>query len=375
MTDERTATPGELSRIPQLDGVRGIAALMVMVFHFIGHHGEPPFVRQAAVLGQTGVDLFFVLSGFLITRILIAEREADNYFPTFYARRVLRIFPLYYLSLVIYLWVVPAVFGRDAPWSEGSAFWVWAYLKNVPITFTVLQPSAGPGLFWSLAVEEHFYLAWPLLVYASSRRTFLYVILVTIGGAAVLRYFFIEAGIKAFYFTLTRMDALAFGALLVYATFLPAAAQAALGRAFRVAVPLVAMALVALSLAYSGDRNPWIQVVKLSLFPAFYSAVLGWLMFDSRALPAVRFLSGRGLVAMGAIAYGLYVFHPLCYWLVGKLVDPASFWLDAFLCFGLTALTAALSYRYFERPILRLNRFFNYRRGYRTGNSVATASN
>ena len=161
---------GSLSRLPCLDGIRAVAAMMVMVFHFVGHHGEPRAIVQASVIGQTGVDLFFVLSGFLITRILLASRQSEHYFRSFYARRTLRIFPLYFGFLAIYFFLLPLLFGEPIP-PAPTQLWSWFYLENVPQTFVSLRTS-GPGHFWSLAVEEHFYLIWPLLVFSLSRRGF-----------------------------------------------------------------------------------------------------------------------------------------------------------------------------------------------------------
>jgi peptidoglycan/LPS O-acetylase OafA/YrhL len=142
-----------LGRLPCLDGIRAAAAIMVMGFHFVGHHGESAHLVRASVIGQTGVDLFFVLSGFLITRILLSTKESPHFFRSFYARRTLRIFPLYFAYLAIYFFLLPPLLGDPIP-PFATQMWSWFYLENVPQTFNL--HSSGPGHFWSLAVEEQF---------------------------------------------------------------------------------------------------------------------------------------------------------------------------------------------------------------------------
>ena len=143
----------------QLDGVRAIAALMVMFSHFfvLNHsdHGILHAVNKISVLGQTGVSLFFVLSGFLITRILLATKQSPGYFADFYIRRSLRIFPLYYFFLALYFFIIPLIqHVPSVPWDHQFSYWI--YLQNFAMIFGWSQ--TGPGHLWSLAIEEHFYL-------------------------------------------------------------------------------------------------------------------------------------------------------------------------------------------------------------------------
>ena len=153
------------TRIRPLDGLRGLAVLAVVLYHATllapGTGATGRTLLAAARLGWAGVDLFFVLSGFLITRLLVESRGADNYFRVFYARRLLRIFPLYYVSLLVLvlLFRVPG----------GESLWYWLYASNVKATLSG-WPSAPLSHFWSLAVEEQYYLVWPLAVSLLSRR-------------------------------------------------------------------------------------------------------------------------------------------------------------------------------------------------------------
>jgi peptidoglycan/LPS O-acetylase OafA/YrhL len=348
----------ELSRIPCLDGIRAVAALMVMMFHFIGHRGESQRIMHYAVIGQTGVDLFFVLSGFLITRILMRSKNDEHYFRTFYTRRVLRIFPLYFLFLIIFFFLLPPLLSQPIP-SFHSQIWTWLYLQNIPATFPGFQ-SSGPDHFWSLAVEEHFYLIWPLMVIVLSPKRFMNLVFITLAFPPVLRLIFESLGIGVYYFTLTRMDSLAFGALLAALlgdNELGRKRFVLLFRFLLVAIPALFLPTFVL---FSGDGLGWIQVIKISLIPAFYFALIGFCLVD----PSSRYLAGmfsfKWLRWLGTISYGLYVFHPTCFTIVQRFVGPVNYFIDVGLSFGLTVALAYLSFRFFESPFLRLKRRFGY---------------
>jgi peptidoglycan/LPS O-acetylase OafA/YrhL len=347
-----------LGRLPALDGIRAAAAIMVLGFHFVGHHGESPWLVQAFGIGQTGVDLFFVLSGFLITRILLSTKTSPHFFRSFYARRTLRIFPLYFGYLALYFFLVPPLLGDPIPPLE-TQLWSWFYLENVPQTFLNLRTS-GPGHFWSLAVEEQFYLVWPLLVFSLSRRQFGAAVLATLLLPPIIREVFLHYGLRVFFFTLTRVDALGYGAGLAVLMSRESFRPARWIRVFRwllIALPLL---LLPAFMVFSGSRLMWLQAVKLSLIPAFYCALVGFCLIDPAARPLTRLFSLAWLRWLGAISYGLYVFHPTCFVLVQRLVAPRGVFLDAVLSLGLTVAVAYLSFRFFESPILRLKKYFLY---------------
>jgi peptidoglycan/LPS O-acetylase OafA/YrhL len=225
------ATPGVLRYNPALDGVRGIAVLLVLANHFLAR-GDPnrglvaiPF--KLAQAGRTGVDLFFVLSGFLITSILWETRGNSRYFTAFYARRTLRIFPLYYGCLIVVLVVLP-LFGvfrtpEIQPILDNQSY-LWFYASN----FCPVRLSMGwlhLGHFWSLAIEEQFYLFWPLILSRLSRqgciRVAIAAILVSLLSrgalqalAAVDKDLAPMAARATFAWTFCRFDGLATGALI-----------------------------------------------------------------------------------------------------------------------------------------------------------------
>src|SRR4051812_22693033 len=210
------------SHIPSLDGVRGLAIAIVLVhnatFILHGNHATLPKVAAAvAAAGWLGVQLFFVLSGFLITGILFDTRTRPQFFRTFYARRTLRIFPLYYVFLAGALFIVPLL-ANVADWHATAwrnQFFFWTYTSNWANPFGHDIP--GLSHFWSLAVEEQFYLLWPVIVFLGSPR---FLLRLCAGLVAVTP--FVRLGLRlsgfaplaGYEFTIARWDALAAGALL-----------------------------------------------------------------------------------------------------------------------------------------------------------------
>ena len=186
--------------IPELDGIRGIAILMVIGFHLVHsmpcvQQALPASINVLSRLGQTGVDLFFVLSGFLITGILLRHRLQDGALKKFWGRRILRIFPLYYGTL-LFVQFFPEL--RTLPLSDSAGdIWLWSYLANIPPTFQNLDTSLPH--FWSLSVEEQFYLFWPLVVCWLSPRATVRTCLVLVAAAPIIRAIFVAQGWSTFF--------------------------------------------------------------------------------------------------------------------------------------------------------------------------------
>lgn len=342
--------------IPCLDGLRGLAALMVMAFHFFSRRGSPELVGRLAVFGQTGVDLFFVLSGFLITRILLQSRGREHFFRAFYMRRALRIFPLYFGFLALFFYLLPAMSGTAVPpWQE--QIWSWLYLQNIPQTFSSIK-SAGPSHFWSLAVEEHFYLAWPLIVYFLPTNKLAKVLLVIVLVCPLLRFILEINGIGSFYLTPARIDSIAFGALLAVLPEYDARLFGVLVINFKWAFSALALILIPWFLLLSGTSHALMQAAKLTLIPAFYCALVGYCIFDKSSTMLTGWLSASPLRWIGSISYGLYVFHPAVLALVRDYLWQSSLVINSLLYFLLTVIVASLSFRYFETPFLKLKNHF-----------------
>jgi peptidoglycan/LPS O-acetylase OafA/YrhL len=374
--------------IPALDGLRGIAIILVLLHHFTYY--RPTSGIDAQVAGVlfffwTGVDLFFVLSGFLITGILLDSRNSEQYFTSFYARRTLRIFPLYYLTLLVAFVVLPnypavhaVLLGREQPVTLPPQWPYWLYLTNFSI--------AGGGwvhgwvdVAWSLAIEEQFYLVWPLLIWLCPPRLVAWLCAVILVAEPAARVYARATGVaelSVFVLPWFRLDGFAIGALLAIAQrrgLLPSLDRWS---------PIVAAVAVGgiIGCAILGGHtwwwNRWMQQYGYSLI-----AITGGAMLVSGITrPAgslwPRMLSAGWLRAFGKYSYGLYLIHPPVMRAVREYVfDPLQYerfglgpWVAQVLYYvAATAPSFALawlSWRFFESPILRLKRRFPYgRRG------------
>lgn len=347
-----------VDHIPELDGIRAIAALMVMFFHLPMPTADVPWlgpIKAATVFGQSGVDLFFVLSGFLITRILLRAKRSDSYFSRFYIRRSLRIFPLYYFFLVIYYLTYPILIGRQEIGIVDIGAYA-LYLQNITPLFK-FDP-LGPNHYWSLAIEEHFYLLWPLVVRHASMQQLSWIIGVCIAGAATLRGFtFPLETVSTYHFTLTRIDALAAGAGLAVFEL----SRGISNRDFRAAVTLLVISLMGCVVVLAaGGRSggAFGEIFKFTFLALLYAFfILSALTLNSQN-PVRRILRFRLLAKIGAISYGLYVYHQWCYRVVAYLV-PDLFW-PVFMALQLILpfFVAWASFSLLERPILKLKRYF-----------------
>jgi peptidoglycan/LPS O-acetylase OafA/YrhL len=366
---ERVASIHQIHReqIPALDGVRGFAVILVLLHHLSAYmpnmwHG----IRSVMVLGWIGVDLFFVLSGFLITGILLDTKQAPNYFSSFYARRLLRIFPLYYsvLLLVLGLAYLNGWFRGAVPLQSDWKFY-FVYLNNWWPLLKDHWHANVIGHFWSLAVEEQFYLMWPVCLWLIPKRTVLPVALTGVAAALALRvllfsnYGPIRDVVEN---TFCRMDELLLGAVAAYLVRSPAiwvTAKPYIQFGAVLAIFGMAAALI------GGEKTIWSLGISC-LGVAFFGLVLR--IFETRHSGGAlqRLLKIKLLRAFGKYSYGIYVFHvPVFYvwWAIvlSSFGDEIS--TPVVVAFSAAAITttfclAAVSYRQFESRFLRLkNRF------------------
>jgi peptidoglycan/LPS O-acetylase OafA/YrhL len=345
--------------MPALDGVRGLAILAVMVFHFRAPE-LPRWAAAAPGLGWAGVDLFFVLSGFLITGILLDTRDSPRCLPVFWMRRILRIFPLYFAALALLLALSPTSWLP----AEADRRYYWLYLNNWLNLLENRDVSHLLGHFWSLAVEEQFYLLWPLVVWALSPTWTLRLASAGIAGIAAARTDAVLCGIDPEFIyrnTFFRLDALLAGAAC--ACLIRTANPARLVRLARLGIP-IAVGGVALTVAAARSthyNHAWIQILGYPLL---------WLGFGcfvlSCALAPGRWawVSAKPLRELGKYSYGLYVWHwPVACalvsiwrsWSLGGWSAAAAMQLCGFAG---SAVLAWTSYRVLEAPMLRLKRFF-----------------
>lgn len=368
--------------IPQLDALRALAILAV-ILHNAGAKGlEHPagifvkLVEFTATTGWVGVQLFFVLSGFLITGILLEGRGAPRQIPHFYMRRVLRIFPLYYAFLLVVFVLLPALgmMPRGLAVPPAHQFWYWSYLIDwaQPFLTSVKLPH-----LWSLAVEEQFYLLWPILVVAMRPRTLTYVCLGLILSAIVTRALLVHhhsavAEQAAYTFLVARWDALAVGALLALAVRDSVWYERLRVWTPRIALPLVGAVLLQIVCIrefgpVSGTFGFLNQTTAAVLFGALIFASI------TPGGPGARILqhalSSPALRLIGKYSYAVYLVHiPIKYLWFSRLgllpVQPQA-WeqvgVIAYNFLGVSILSTAvafISWHVLEQPFLSLKRYF-----------------
>jgi peptidoglycan/LPS O-acetylase OafA/YrhL len=370
--------PERAGHLPVLDGVRGLAIAMVLLLHFVGDTVPTSRLEQVVVTvsgwGQYGVDLFFVLSGFLITGILFDARRDPHYFRNFYVRRVLRIFPLYYAVLAALFFLcplLPALRGPTLDTLRDHQAWAWLYGVNV---YNALRGEwALPYIdhFWSLAVEEHFYLVWPFVVWLLARRPrmLLAASLSIAAGALLLRIGCSLARVSPhalYVLTPFRLDGLALGATLAFG-FRQPGGRVALARA----LPWVAAGAAALFLARFGwsrlglGGDAVLRPVREALITVLLACVLVWALVSEPGSRAGRFFRHPALAFLGTYSYGLYVYHHFISYSLGthrtefRLAERLgshglAVLVQASAGIALSLLVAVASYRWLERPFLSL---------------------
>ena len=376
--------------LPVLDGIRGVAILLVMITHFApvpeGYHGWLHTVLSVLPSGWIGVDLFFVLSGFLITGILVDAKGKPHYFRNFYMRRTLRIFPLYYgvlagifigVPLLVHFAGTKYLLGKDAEFHEnvGQQAWLWLYGTNIKMVIAGQFCFKDLDHFWSLAIEEHFYLVWPLLVLLLPRKGLKIICCVFILAALSLRIILYKceaAPVISYVFTPCRIDALAMGGLMALlareSLNLRHIMPLAWGTILSGAGILLWMAWPEKTLDFD---HPIVNTLGFSLLAlVFGSLVLLSVVSPGRLLLGL-FTNGV-LRFLGKYSYGLYVFNRLLMFpskkafpieYLSKVLHSEVLGILAHMFLGITFCVAIAfaSWHLYEKHFLKLKRFFEYR--------------
>lgn len=361
--------------LPELDGVRGLAILLVTVYRFareVPTESLPGEVLSSVVsLGERGVDLFFVLSGFLITGVLLDSAKHTHQLRNFFVRRTLRIFPLYFAALALLLTALPAVWPRPIfVEAQQQQFYLWTYLANARITWLDEWCYGYLDPFWSLSVEEHFYLLWPLVIFCLSvRRSMWFAVFAGI-ACAVARVAYAEFGtlvIAPDVMSFFRFDGLLWGGAIATAARLP---KGILGWRSAVAAIVVPLAITAIAADLIANRA---LTIPHSLWALFWVSGLVLLLTSSKVSVLARIFRDARLRRLGKYSYAMYVFQgpliPLVAGVWSSAIVASWLRLDATTSvlativytmgmFALTFASAVLSWHVLEKHFLKLKRYF-----------------
>jgi peptidoglycan/LPS O-acetylase OafA/YrhL len=344
---------GDKKYFPELDGLRGCAVIMVMLFHLGGSVPHNAW-------GKTGVDLFLVLSGFLITGILIDTRECSNRFLSFYARRAIRIFPVFYGTLLLVLFALNAI-NPGEPIVPPHADWKYYFLFMTNWTALLVNENSGIVHFWSLGLEEQFYVVWPLIVFTVAPRSLKWwavaLIAIAVGVRASL---FGHISQSALYrCTFSRTDALAIGALCAIA-IRDARARLIIQRFARWFVPAALLIFLSVNLASRPNLHDGRNMLSWGLTAVAIGYALIMLAGVLGVRPFARVLMIPALRRFGRYSYGMYVFHVPLFHLLDRVGLAPGLALVA-LKLAAAFSAAALSFELIEAPIGRLKDRFRPR--------------
>jgi len=370
---------GNSSRVPVLDGVRGVASIMVLIYHLVPNIiSAPPgsslaYIQRILSVGRTGVDLFFVLSGFLIAGILLDARESPHYFQTFYIRRICRIFPLYYALLVCYALLLAFVhtdlFGLLS--HSPALLWYVPFGQNFAMALSIVKhrPTFWMGgiwmtATWSLAIEEQFYLALPLAIRVMPTRRVLVTITACLLALAPLIRWMLTARygdnalLVSYVLPFTRMDALSMGVLLACAS------RSGVWERGRRYAPLAA----GVSLFLTGVlfwRHEDMGILSYSVYSVLYGSLL--ILASGPGHNAwTALLANHVTRYLGKMSYSTYLFQLIALrlsfgWMQrhprlssGADLAPIG------VALAVTLVLSALSLRYFEMPFMRLGQKYSY---------------
>jgi peptidoglycan/LPS O-acetylase OafA/YrhL len=355
--------------IKSLDGLRGVAVLLVFLFH-LGRLGLHTFGFE---IGWIGVQLFFVLSGYLITRILLEQKNTDlsTYLKGFYWRRTLRIFPLYFGYLFL---LVIAYFAVSIPANLPSfTGFLFTYTFNYSILFTGLEINRLFTHLWSLCVEEQFYMLWPFLIYFLSRGQIKTLIIILLFATPLFRFFFYEIlttkttdpetiGTSIYWFTFSHFDAFAIGGGI---NFLKNRAVGLKPQSW--VLVCIAICCVAGYFNYSSLSHTSAVAISSLGFPIheignfqftwsysilnlLFASILWYFVHNES-----KILSSPIPVFLGRISYGIYVFHfPIMGLLSNKFGTILNEGVTILINLVLTIAVAWLSYYLFESRFLKL---------------------
>ncbi len=374
------------SYIKGFDGLRAIAVLWVMFGHISPSLNWPvtagyqKLVVLFANTGWIGVQLFFVLSGFLITGILLAKKSQPHLLRNFYIRRSLRIFPIYYLFLFFFFILLP-FFNIALDWTNGAVenqIWYWTYLQNFARPFT---ESGALAPLWSLAIEEQYYLLWPLLTLKLKPKQLVYVCIFMVVSAPIFRYvlfydvlnLFDDAGVAksaTYNFTFARWDAIAFGSLLAVLINQQKVPKLLIEHAGKLLLVTLFIILVNIAIFKNFSAiNSGVSLLNQTLAGILFVLLVYWVE-GGASLRLVNVLESAFFRYIGKYSYSIYLFHlPITVaWLefykpdfseLGAELTTLHLLFHFVLVLTATFALSSLSWHFIEQPLLKFKHRFS----------------
>jgi peptidoglycan/LPS O-acetylase OafA/YrhL len=367
--------------VRSLDGLRGVAILMIMVLHFYNEAFMKecypivgPILTKLALAGIWGVELFLVLSGYLITQVLLDSKGQQGYFRNFYSKRALRILPLYYVSLLVVFQIVPRVCPLDAVAKELTArqWWLWLFLSNVPGSVPLDGSSLySLGHFWMLAMQVHFYVLWPLVVLALSQRRLVQVcvglIIIGVGTRFTVAILGADLGSMLRWSTICRVDGLAVGSILAV-LIRDTGSHLWLIRLARHGIWMFGCLSLVIEFIPRSFHHEAVVVFKVPVVVVFLTALLILALRTSKTSILFGLLCSSVLVSFGKYSYGLYVIHGILRpalerlipldWLIAMVRIPIlAMGLYIFFAITLCSILSFLVWHILERHFLGLKKY------------------
>jgi peptidoglycan/LPS O-acetylase OafA/YrhL len=374
------------NRVREFDGLRGIAVVLVIAFHvfkraaYFTEHPILTTISDITSVGWVGVDIFFTLSGYLITSILLKAKQGEHYFKNFYIRRVLRIFPLYYAAIAIVLLFVPKVEPEFTKNLGKMLPLMLLYQQNWAPLIKGLYISQYLGITWSLAIEEQFYLIWPFVVYKLNREQLVKVSIGYIIFSIIIRILgtifwpdLDQASTFFYHSTFARFEEIVFGGLLAVFMTYDGAQQKVYRFSMGVFTLFFSIFIALCLLSLPGLPNPGYSSIPLMLggytsIALFSVGLIGIFITHPPQSFLRRFFQNPILAFFGKYSYSMYLFHMTAalilldvYWHTG-MRGWKPYILYIVSTYLATTLIALLTWNLLEKHMLNLKRFFEYKK-------------
>ncbi|CAL1518066.1 acyltransferase [Chitinophaga sp. MM2321] len=353
--------------ITQLDAIRGWAILLVLLYHFYADH------ISFLGIGWAGVDLFFVLSGFLITGILLDTKGKPAFFKNFYVKRVLRIFPVYFFVLAIMLYVIPAISITaipDLPYYLKHQPWFWTYFQNWLFTFQGYPTDRVLRYTWSLCIEEQFYMFWPFLIYRLNTKNIIRVLLIFIITANLLRLIQIDGWNDNYKYvnTFARLDTISIGALIAVLI----RTRKDILEKYTPFVMVLSVTMLVVIIGYKKSLYFGNLYAAFTFLALLFGSIIIWSLSSNIPRGLSIAVNNRTMIFLGKYSYGIYLYHvPIHFWVTTGLLDYLSntgslnIYTTLLIKTAILLITigiSVLSFKYFETPFLKLKKKFTVRK-------------